>query len=114
MEKPMVAPSDRILTRISDQELERRWDAVRRAMRERKIDALVAQSNSDWVSGYAKWFTDIPATNGYPRTVIFYADSPMTVVEMGPMGAERDLKGSDALHRGVGEFLQTPSFFSIA
>jgi Xaa-Pro aminopeptidase len=113
MEKPMVAPSDRILTRISDQELERRWDAVRRAMRERKIDALVAQSNSDWVSGYAKWFTDIPATNGYPRTVIFYADSPMTVIEMGPMGAARDLKGEDALHRGVGEYLQTPSFFSI-
>jgi len=110
----MVAPSDRILTRISDAELARRWGAVRQAMRERKIDALVLQSTNDWVNGYVKWFTDIPATNGYPRTVVFYADDPMTVVEMGPMGAARDLGGADALHRGVGEFLQTPSFVSIA
>jgi len=110
----MVAPSDRILTRISDAELARRWAAVRRAMHERKVDALVLQSTNDWVNGYVKWFTDIPATNGYPRTVIFYADDPMTVVEMGPMGATGDLRGEDTLHRGVGEFLQTPSFFSIS
>jgi Xaa-Pro aminopeptidase len=110
----MVAPSDRILTRISDAELARRWTAVRQAMRARKIDALVMQSANDWVNGYVKWFTDIPATNGYPRTVVFYAEDPMTVVEMGPMGAARDLNGEDALHRGVGEFLQTPSFFSIS
>jgi hypothetical protein len=23
-----------------------------------------------------EWFTDLPANNGYPRTVIFYADAP--------------------------------------
>ena len=109
----MVAPIDRILTRISDAELERRWSTVRDVMKARKLDALIMQSTNDWVSGYAKWFTDIPATNGYPRTIIFYAAEPMTVVEMGPMGVTLDLKGKDSLHRGVGTILQSPSFLSI-
>ena len=98
----MVAPIDRILTRISDAELERRWGTVRDVMKARGLDALIMQSTNDWVSGYAKWFTDIPATNGYPRTIIFYAAEPMTVVEMGSMGGTLDLKGKDLLHRGVG------------
>ena len=110
----MIAASERILTRISDDELERRWSAVRREMRARKIDALVMQTTNDWVGGYPKWFTDLPATNGYPRTVIFHRDDPMTVIEMGPMGAARDLDGKDVLHRGVGKLLHTPSFLSIA
>jgi Xaa-Pro aminopeptidase len=110
----MIAASERILTRISEQELERRWSAIRREMRARKIDALVMQTTNDWVGGYPKWFTDLPATNGYPRTVIFHRDDPMTVIEMGPMGAARDLDGKDEVHRGVGKLLHTPSFLSIA
>jgi Xaa-Pro aminopeptidase len=109
----MTSPSERILTRISDAELQRRWSAVRKVMRERKIAALVMQATNDWLGGYVKWFTDLPANNGYPRTVIFHADEPMTVIEMGPTGAARDLRGDDPLHRGVGELLHTPSFLSI-
>jgi Xaa-Pro aminopeptidase len=110
----MIAANERILTRISDDELERRWSAIRREMRARKIDALIMQTTNDWVGGYPKWFTDLPATNGYPRTVIFHRDDAMTVIEMGPMGAARDLDGRDLLHRGVGKLLHTPSFLSIA
>ena len=98
----MIAPDQRMLTRISDAELERRWAAVRHEMRARKIDALIMQATSDWLGGYPKWFTDLPATNGYPRTIIFHLDDPMTVIEMGPMQASRDLDGKDLLHRGVG------------
>jgi len=109
----VIPPSERILTRISDTELTRRWQAVRLAMHERNIDALVMQATNDWLGGYVKWFTDLPATNGYPRTVIFHADDPMTVIEMGPFGATRALE-NDALHRGVGELMTAPSFTSIA
>src|SRR3954470_3143597 len=109
----MIAPDTRVITRISDQELERRWGLVRREMLARKIDALVMQNTNDWLGGYVKWFTDLPANNGYPRTVLFYARDLMTVVEMGPMDARRDLDGRDRLHRGVGELLHTPSFLSI-
>jgi Xaa-Pro aminopeptidase len=110
----MSATAERILTPISDHELERRWTAARREMRDRGIDALVMQATNDWLGGCVKWFTDLPATNGYPRTVIFYADEPMSVVEMGPFGAQHTLDGGDPVHRGVGERLLTPSFHSIA
>ena len=98
----MIAPDSRVLTRISDQELERRWGLVRKEMLARKIDALVMQATNDWLGGYVKWFTDLPANNGYPRTVLFYAGDPMSVVEMGPVDGKRDLGGHDPLHRGVG------------
>lgn len=98
---------------VTTGELERRWGAIRGVMREQGIDALVMQNTSDWVGGYVRWFTDIPAVNGYPRTVVFYADRPMTVIEMGEFGAVRELD-NDPVHRGVGRMLHTPSFVSVA
>ena len=82
-------------------------------MRDRQIEALVMQCTNDWLGGYVKWFTDLPANNGYPRSIIFHADGPMTIVEMGPSGVTRKLD-CDQLHRGVSEMLCTPSFLSIA
>ena len=106
--------SDRRLNPISDAELERRWKAMRAGMAERGIDALVMQSNNDWLGGYVKWFTDFPAYNGYPRTVIFHANDAMTVVDMGPAGSKRNFDGQNKVHRGVGELLGTPAFTSVA
>ena len=110
----MSGPNDRITTAISTKELERRWAAAaRKEMRERGIDALVMQNNSDWLGGYVKWFTDIPATNGYPKTVVFHANEPMTMVEMGGFNTVRNLKGTDPVHRGIGELLGSPSFLAV-
>src|SRR5262245_26077769 len=109
----MSAPSDRITSAISDRELERRWQAARREMGSRKIDALVMQNSNDWLGGYVKWFTDIPATNGYPKTVIFHAGDPMTLIEMGGFGMVRKLNGADRVHRGIGEVIGSPSFLSV-
>ena len=104
---------DEIPHRISDEELLRRWTAVRREMAARDLDALVMQNSSDWVGGMVRWFTDIPATNGYPRTVIFHADGTMTVIEMGPFESQRIIEHGDPLHRGVREWVGSPSFVSI-
>src|SRR3984893_2112977 len=109
----MIDPSSRILTRISQAELNRRWNAVRQVMKQRGIDSVVMQNTNDWLGGYAKWFTDLPANNGYPRTVVFHADAPMSVVEMGPSNIRRTFAPDEMLHRGVGEMLHTPSFTSI-
>ena len=87
----VIDPADRILTRISQAELTRRWNAIHRVMRDRGIDAILMQNTNDWLGGYVKWFTDLPANNGYPRTVVFHADAPMSVVEMGPSNARRKL-----------------------
>ena len=78
-----MSATERVETPISMQELERRWAAVRKEMEARDIDALVMQNSSDWLGGYVKWFTDVPAHNDYPRNVIFHRDDLMTVVEMG-------------------------------
>lgn len=106
-------PEARILNRISDAELERRWARVRGYMAEADIDALVMQASNDWLGGSVKWFTDIAATNGYPRTVIFPREGRMTVVEMGAFETDRALKENEGLNRGVGRILGAPSFFSI-
>ena len=70
----------RIIKRISTNELERRWKAVRLAMTERKIDFLLIQNSTDYFGGYVKWFTDMPAVHQYPVSVIFPRDDQMTTV----------------------------------
>jgi Xaa-Pro aminopeptidase len=110
----MKAMDERLLNPISTRELERRWGAVRKAMAERKIDALVMQNNNDWLGGYVRWFTDTPLSNGYPRSVIFPACDLMTVVDMGPRGGRRKINGADASNRGIGEIIFTPAFTSVA
>ena len=100
----------RVLNPISTMELERRWKAVRSAMAEHGIDALVMQNSNDWLGGYVKWFTDRPATNAYPRAIIFPRDDRMVSVEQGPTGAFRDIPDDDFVDRGVRKILFTPSY----
>src|SRR5919205_1827963 len=94
---------ERVETPISMAELERRWAAVRTEMVTRNIDALITQNSSDWLGGYVKWFTDVPAHNDYPRNVIFHRIDLMTVVEMGAKDRRDPLEGKDPLNPGVGE-----------
>lgn len=104
---------DDFITRTSTSELERRWTAVREVMARENVDAIVMQGNDDWLGGYVRWFTDVWATNGYPRTVIFYPDRLITIVEMGARDTVKSFEGSDEVHRGVGRILCSPSFFSV-
>jgi Xaa-Pro aminopeptidase len=102
---------DRKLSRISVHELERRWKLVGDYMRERGIDALIAQNAKDFTGGYVRWFTDIPA--GYPQTVVFHATDLMSIVEHGPEGAHRNACGNDVDHPGIGEIFTTASVPSV-
>ena len=70
----------RIRKMISTEELERRWEEVRQAMKEKKLDFLIMQSHTDHLGGYVKWFTDVPAANNYTATVIFPRDEDMTTI----------------------------------
>ena len=109
----MAAANERINTAISTAELERRWAAVRAAMAESRIDVLLMQANNDFMGGYVKYFTDVPATNGYPVTVIFPHDEAMTVIGQGPFGAVRELPPEgDGIRRGTARFMGTPSYAS--
>jgi Xaa-Pro aminopeptidase len=109
----MAEANERINTAISDAELERRWSAVRAAMDARGIDVLLMQANNDFIGGYVKYFTDIPATNGYHQTVVFPRDDRMSVVAQGPFGADRRLPPEgDGVRRGTARFMGTPSYGS--
>src|SRR3989441_4900452 len=109
----MARENERINHPISTAELERRWAAVRAAMGEHRIDALLMQSNNDWMGGYVKYFTDVPATNGYPVTVVFPKDERMTVIAQGPMGVVREFPSQgDPVRRGTARFMGMPSYAS--
>ena len=107
-----MALSERLNTPISTAELERRWKAVRTAMAAAKIDVLLMQNNNDHMGGYVRWFTDIPATNGYPQTVVFPREDEMTVVCQGPFGSDRRPPDDPQVWRGVKRLLNTPSYAS--
>ncbi|MBX6329906.1 MAG: aminopeptidase P family protein [Pseudolabrys sp.] len=104
--------SERLNAPISTAELERRWKAVRAAMEYEKIDVLLMQNNNDHMGGYVRWFTDMPATNGYPNTVVFPRDDEMTVVCQGPFGGGETTAQGDVAWRGVKKILTTPSYAS--
>jgi Xaa-Pro aminopeptidase len=97
---------------ISTQELERRWKETRARMREEGIDFLLMQNDNEWLGGYVKWFTDIPAKNAQPHTVIFPADDEMTTITHGgkPPG---DMGPPAWTLRGVKKRLTAPFFRSV-
>ncbi len=109
----MTTQSERVHHPISTKELERRWAAVRKAMEERGIDVLLMQNNNDFMGGYVKYFTDLPATHGYPQTVIFPKDDGMTVIIQSRFGEDQQLPPEgNWLRRGVKRVLGTPYFSS--
>ncbi|HWL04445.1 MAG TPA: hypothetical protein VNQ99_05835, partial [Xanthobacteraceae bacterium] len=85
---------ERLNAPISTPELERRWKAVRDVMAERGIDVLLMQNNNDFMGGYVRYFTDIPATTGYATTVVFPKDDDMTIVTHAPFGTDRAVTAS--------------------
>jgi Xaa-Pro aminopeptidase len=98
---------------VSRAELERRWSAVREAMRAEKLDALVVQGSNNFTGGggYLRWLTGIAAVGTYPQTVIFPREGDMTVVHHGDFGGEA--KVSDAALPGIGRRVTTSSFPAV-
>ena len=110
MESDLI--KERVVEPISTAELERRWKAAREVMKEEKIDFLVLQNNNDYLAGYVKWFTDLPATNGYPVTVIFPVSDEMTTVSHGPSDPEKAVPAAWLL-RGVKRRISNPIMLSL-
>ena len=109
----MPDASERVNHPLPSRELERRWALIRAAMEERGIDVLLAQANNDFMGGYVKYLTDLPATNGYALTVVLPRDEPMTVIGQGPFGLDQRLPPEgDGVRRGVGRLMGVPSYSS--
>lgn len=109
----MQDPTARVVNAVSSEELQRRWRLVRARMREQGIDALVMQNSSDWIGGYVRWFSNQPATNGYPNTIVFPLEEGMSLIEQGPFGGARLADAAELRATGVARRLTTPSYASI-
>ena len=103
----------RAVNAVSMCELQRRWTAVRREMRDRDIDALIIQNSSDWVGGYIRWFSNQPATNGYLSTVVFPVDGGMSLIDQGPFEGCRKAGDLEIQATGIARHLTTPSYPSV-
>jgi Xaa-Pro aminopeptidase len=105
-------PREKLTLSASDQELERRWKAVRERMEAEKIDVLVMQNSNQHLGGYVQYFIDIAARNAYPMTVIFPLKEEMTTVTCGgrPPG---DFGPPAWTMRGVKNRLTAPYFPSL-
>ena len=77
----------KFLESVSTRELERRWSAVREAMKEHDIDFLIARNGTEILGGYVKWLSNVGAKNDYPVTVVFPRDDDMVVIKHGPRGS---------------------------
>lgn len=106
----MEDPKERLVTRISSSELERRWKAAREMMQERKIDFLLMRQDEEYYGGYVRWFTDIAARHGYPFTVIFPVDDEMTTITSSP---REQPKPPEWAVRGVKRRLGAPYYPSF-
>jgi Xaa-Pro aminopeptidase len=103
---------ERVIHPISSEELERRWKAVREVMQERGVDFLLIQNNNDYLGGYLKWFTDMPAVHAYPAAAIFPREDGMTTFWHG--SKEPHEAGPEAwLLRGVKKRISTPIMLSM-
>ncbi len=107
----------RISKQISTQELERRWNATRSAMKDQGIDVLLMQNTNQFLGGYVKWFTDVPAFNAYPTHVIFPREDDMSIINIGPRMDSKssltDLSTQAWAYRGVKNRLTAPYFPSL-
>jgi Xaa-Pro aminopeptidase len=110
----MQTKPTRSLNSVSTEEMQRRWAAIRAVMRSRRIDALVIQNSSDWVGGYIRWFSNQPATNGYPSSVVFPVEGGMSFIEQGPFGGVRQSGAAELAASGIARRLTTPSYPSVA
>jgi len=109
----MEDPRERMTTSVSKAELERRWKAARQIMKEHKIDFLIMRNDEEYLGGYVRWFSDIPANHSYPFTVIFPFHDEMTLIACGGAPpAESFYPPAWAVH-GVKKRLGAPYFPSL-
>lgn len=97
---------------ISDNELERRWKAVRQAMKEAGLDFLLLQNG-----GGVRWFTGAPLARertgaSVPCTVIFPRDDAMTLISSGPRPVAPPAP-LESVERGVKKRLSAPIKLSL-
>jgi len=99
------------MSKVSDNELNRRWQTVRQGMKERDLDFLIFQNSSAILPGYVKWFTDISVRMfASPVMVIFPHDDEMTIIRNALRPAREEAPSQEM--RGVKKQIFVPVFWT--
>jgi Xaa-Pro aminopeptidase len=88
--------------KVSNNELDRRWRAVREAMKKAELDCLVIQTANENFGGMVRYFTDMSGDRGV--SVTFPLDDELTVVTGGPP------KTDEHPSHGIKKRVALPSF----
>ncbi|MGI6451033.1 MAG: M24 family metallopeptidase [Desulfitobacteriia bacterium] len=102
---------ERLRFRVSTQEMERRWKAIKDAMKANNIDSFFAQNNNKWLGGYVRYLIDIPGENSYPKTVFFPVDDGMALIVSG--GEPLPPSPPDWAIRGISQKFARPYFRTL-
>ncbi|MFM0619764.1 M24 family metallopeptidase [Paraburkholderia nemoris] len=98
---------------VSRAELERRWHALRQLLDIENVEAIVVQNSNDFLGGHVRWLTGVAAAHAYPRSVIFFRDRPMVVIEQGAFRSHRMPSADHDSLRGVADWFGSPSYSSV-
>lgn len=112
----MAQPDERLCYPPPVAELERRWAAARRHMREAAIDALIVQGANSFSggAGHFRWLSGTPSPTSYPQTLILPASGAATLVHHGDLGGEHANDPANPSQPGIGARLTTASFPTVA
>jgi Xaa-Pro aminopeptidase len=102
-----------VQARVSQEELNRRWRALRDAMEREGVDVLLAQSGSDFTGGYVRYLADAQPFGGFTLTVVFSRDRGTTVITSGKSADLDTSSDVDGRWRGADRVLTGPSFAAI-
>lgn len=71
------------------------------------------QNSNDFLGGYVRWFTGLPALFGYPRCILFFGPGDMVVVEQGAERGDTSPDQTATAFAGIARQLTSPSFTSV-
>ncbi len=112
MVEEVLNREDRRRYSLSQNELERRWKAIRERMAAKGISHLVVQSQQRFVGGYFRYFTDLVGTN-YHITAVFPLDEEMTIIAHGAPAPATPAAPPEWALRGVKERINVPAFPNV-
>jgi Xaa-Pro aminopeptidase len=93
---------------ISITEMNRRWNVVREAMQEKKLDFLIIQSSINIFPGSVRWLADLIIADGYTVSIVFPRNGEMTAFLHGSIG------DTSLIGKGVKRCVYSPSLPTLA
>lgn len=110
-----MSADSRFCNPLPEEELRRRWTAVRAEMSKHKLDALIIHGANNAVGngGYARWLSGVSAPGTKPNTLIFPSSGFMTLITHGSFGGSSSLSGKNSEFPGVDRVRYTPSAAAV-